>query len=253
MKRVLVFMICACLADIAVAGEKSRFVSQLDEGKAQTIAVYGTSLTAGGQWSKQFAAVLAAKYGEKALFRNAASAGKDSNWGLENIEERVFPHQPDLLFVEFAMNDAIKPRGTSVDQARKNLETMLDMTRKKFPKCEIMLMSMNPDVKHLLLKRPSSGRPNLPEYYAMYAEVAKKRDLHFIDLFKAWNAFLRDDLDTMQKHIPDGVHPNGPGTKMVITPTVLKAIGVAFEPKDIPQYPDRVKKRPPTKKPKKKG
>ena len=107
-------------------------------------------------------------------------------------------------------------------------------------------MSMNPDVKHLLFERPS-GRPNLSRYYAMYADVAKKRDLQFIDLFKAWNAFLKDDLDTMKKHIPDGVHPNGLGTKMVITPTVLNSVGVAFEPKDIPHYPDRVKKRPPTK------
>lgn len=73
------------------------------------------------------------------------------------------------------MNDAIRTRGTSVDQARKNLETMLDMTLKKFPQCEIILMSMNPDVKHLLLKRSASGRPNLPRYYAMYADVAKKR------------------------------------------------------------------------------
>ena len=48
--------------------------------------------------------------------------------GLQNIEERVFPHEPDALFIEFAMNDAIKPRGTSVDKARKNLEAMLDMT-----------------------------------------------------------------------------------------------------------------------------
>ena len=166
--------------------------------------------------------------------------------GLQNIEERVFPHEPDALFIEFAMNDAIKPRGTSVDKARKNLEAMLDMTLEKFPECEIILMSMNPDVKHLLFERPS-GRPNLSRYYAMYADVAKKRDLQFIDLFKAWNAFLKDDLDTMKKHIPDGVHPNGLGTKMVITPTVLNSVGVAFEPKDIPHYPDRVKKRPPTK------
>ena len=154
MKRTLVLMICVCFADIAVAGEKSRFVSQLDEGKAQTIAVYGTSLTAGGQWARQFAAVLATRYGEKSLLRNAASAGKDSNWDLQNIEERVFPHEPDVLFIEFAMNDAIKPRGTSVDKARKNLATMLDMTLEKYPECEIILMSMNPDVTHRLLEHP---------------------------------------------------------------------------------------------------
>ena len=90
MKRTVVLMICVCFADIAVAGEKSRFVSQLHKGKAQTIAVYGTSLTAGGQWSRQFAAVLATRYGEKALLRNAASAGKDSNWGYRTLRSGCF-------------------------------------------------------------------------------------------------------------------------------------------------------------------
>lgn len=235
---IILLSVCLISSVMAESSFKSPCVEKLDRGESQTFVVYGTSLTAGGQWRRQFAAVMKAKYGDKAVVKSGAASGQDSNWGLESIEKRVFPHAPDVLFIEFAMNDAIASRGTSIDKAGKNLETMIEMTLNKFPKCEIILMSMNPDVKHRIFNRRQSGRPKLPEYYAMYAEVARERNLQHIDLFKVWNAFLGDDVEKMKKHIPDGVHPNGLGAQMVITPTILKSIGVEFETEDIPRYED---------------
>ena len=222
----------------------SKFVERLDGGDAQTIVVYGTSLTAGGQWTKQVAAVLKARFGDKAVLKNAASSGKDSNWGVENIEARVFPHKPDVLFIEFGMNDAIHERSTSLETAKHNLETMIARTLTEFPDCEIILMSMNPDLKHLILNRPKQSRTHLAQYYAMYSEMAAERGLQHIDLHAAWTAFLGEDVEKAAKHIPDGVHPNGLGCKTVVTPAILTAIGVEHRPDDIPIWPDPPKKKP---------
>lgn len=218
---------------------KSPFVEKLEGGTVQTIVLYGTSLTHTGQWSMQFSKVMKARYVTKAIIKNAAKSGSDSNWGLANIKKRVFPHKPDVLFIEFSMNDAIEKRGTSIEKAQENLEMMLDLTLKEFPKCEIILMSMNPSLR----SKERTIRPHLPAYYDSYEAVAKKRGLQFIDNEKAWTDFLSDGKKDGALYIPDSIHPNGLGTKMVITPNILKAIGVAFSPEEIPQFPDPVKKK----------
>jgi len=248
MKRfmVTIALVCVCTlhqGTLGAAEVVSPFVQKLNAGEPQTVVVYGTSLTAGGQWTRQLAAVLKTKYGGNAVVKNVASSGKDSNWGLENFDSRVTPHKPDAVFIEFGMNDAIQQRDTSVAQARTNLETMIERTQRTFPNCEIILMSMNPDLKHRIMNWTKRGRPHLAKYYAMYAEVAKQEGLQHIDLYHAWNAFLAGDLDKTKKHIPDGVHPNGLGCRRVITPTILKEVGVEFAPDEIPLFEEPPRKK----------
>ncbi len=88
------------------AGRPS-FIRNLEAGRAQTIVTYGTSLTAGGAWPALLQGVLDRKYPGLATVINSGEGGQWSAWGVQNLEERVLQKNPDAVFIEFGINDAV--------------------------------------------------------------------------------------------------------------------------------------------------
>ena len=66
-----------------------------------------------------------------------------SQWGVENLRERVLERRPDVLFIEFAMNDAYLDYSTSTETCRTNLEYMIDRVVQSCPMCSFVLQTMN--------------------------------------------------------------------------------------------------------------
>jgi len=64
----------------------------------------------------------------------------------------------------------------------------------------------------------------------MYREVAKDRKLPLIDHYVNWKKILDADEVQFIKYVPDGLHPGVEGCKKVITPEMLKALGVKAVP-----------------------
>ena len=212
---------CLLSATLCQATEKSRLVINLESGKQQTIVTYGTSLTAGGAWVKQLQQALDSSYPGKAKVINSGKGAMWSKWGVDNLDKRVIEKNPDTVFIEFAINDAFLRYKTSVKQAQSNLENMIDRILKAHPKCEIILMVMNPPVGvHL------ERRPKIKDYYQIYREVAKERKFLLIDHYPQWEKILNKDAELFNKYVPDGIHPGPEGCKAVITPHMTKALGV---------------------------
>jgi len=150
-----------------------------------------------------------------------------SKWGVDNLDKRVIEKNPDTVLIEFAINDAYLPYKTSVEQARSNLENMIDRILKSHPDCEIVLMVMNPPIGvHL------ERRPKIKDYYRMYRDVARDRKLLLIDHYPKWEKILDQDAELFNKYVPDGIHPGPEGCKMVISPEIAKSLGIATEQKD---------------------
>jgi lysophospholipase L1-like esterase len=215
-----------CFALSGVAGESSRLIRNLEAGMPQTLVYYGTSLS-GGHWSKQTAAVLKTHYGNRINVHNCAKGGQDSAWGLQNIETRVLPLNPDAVTIEFSMNDAIRKRNISVDMARGNLLAMVEILKRSNPDVEIILLTMNP-IGGEAAARPENHafyRGNLPEYYQMVRDVAASHGLRLIDLNKVWLAWMEKNPEEFPNLVPDGVHPQETGCREVILPAVLKGLG----------------------------
>jgi len=142
-----------------------------------------------------------------------------SGWGVENLDERVIKKNPDAVFIEFGINDAYLPYNTSVEQARQNLENMIDRILKHNSACQIILMVMNPPVReHLEI------RPKIEDYYQMYRDVAKERNLLLVAHYPTWKAILDKDPETFAAYMPDGIHPNGLGSEKVTTPNILHSL-----------------------------
>ena len=202
--------------------EKAAFVARLAAGRPQTVVTYGTSLTAGGAWVAQFGAALEKNFPKLATVVNSAKGAMWSKWGVENLDGRVIAKKPDALFIEFSINDAFLEYKTPVEDARKNLETMIDRTLAAQPACEIILLVMNPPTgAHL------DRRPKIAGYEQVYRDVAKARGLRLIDFSADWQAVLQQGEAQWHALVPDGIHPNADGARQVILPHLLKSLGLA--------------------------
>ena len=208
---------------VALQTEPSSLVAALSAGQPRKVVVYGTSLTAGGAWVSQMNQWLSAKHPGLLTVINSGLSGKNSAEGLSQLQTKVLTHQPDTVFIEFAMNDAfLYTDGTpqlTVAQAQSNLNAMIDAIRAQNPQTEIILQTMN-----TVWDSPSGSnqsatlRPNLAAYYEMYRSVAATRGLMLIDHQPAWAALQQGDLATFKSYVPDGVHPGATGLSKVVLP-----------------------------------
>lgn len=224
-KLVSLLTLLACMASLTTfAEEKSQLVRQLESGEQQTLVTYGTSLTANGAWVDHLEAILENNYPEQCTLINSGGAGKNSQWGLEQLEGRVLKHKPNTAFLEFSINDAVARFDISVETAQANLEAMIDRILETNPKCEIILMTMTPGDKYAEGHR--SYRKDIELHYEMYRSVAKARGLQLIDHYPNWTALQSSDPKRFKEYVPDTIHPNASGCSEVVTPAVLDALGV---------------------------
>lgn len=208
---------------VALDREPSALVAGLAAGQPRKVVVYGTSLTAGGAWVGQMSSWLSAKYPGLLTVINSGLSGKNSAEGLAQLQAKVLAHQPDTVFIEFAMNDAfLYSDGTpqlNVAQAQANLIAMVDAIQAQNPQVEIILQTMNTVWNSPAGSNTSATlRPNLAAYYEMYRSVAKARGLMVIDHEPAWSALQQGDLATFQAYVPDGVHPVAAGLGKIVLP-----------------------------------
>ena len=217
----LVCVVAIASISSGFAGDQNALVRNLQAGKVQTLVTYGTSLTAGGAWVRQLQDALDRQYPGLAKVANSGAGAMWSKWGVDHLEERVLAKKPDAVLIEFAINDAFLEYKTSTEEARKNLENMIDRILHARPQCQVILMTMNPPIGvHL------EARPKVDEYYELYRRVAQERKLLLIDHNPNWKKLLQEDAAAFNKYVPDGIHPNGLGCETVILPQLLKSLGI---------------------------
>ena len=200
----------------------TQLVRNLDAGKQQTLVTFGTSLTAVGAWVDQIATVLNQQYPGQCTVINGAQGGANSDWGVKSLDEKVLKHKPDTVLIEFAVNDAVSKRNTSVEHARNNLNQIIDRILAQNPQCEIILQVMNVPVAHT-----RTGRTKLDAFNQMYRDVAKERDYQLIDHWPNWKKLLNEDPLRFHTYNPDTIHPVRDGALNVITPHLIKELGLA--------------------------
>lgn len=115
------------------------------------VVVYGDSITNGGNASggginlppylPRFANIIVDEwkkvYGYEGIqLTNTSVGGKNSFWGVEEAEERVAAHKPDLLIIGFGMNG----RATT-GEFKENIKQIMDVARLSNPECEFVLIA----------------------------------------------------------------------------------------------------------------
>ncbi|MBE7464596.1 MAG: SGNH/GDSL hydrolase family protein [Planctomycetes bacterium] len=218
--------VCAALWVLACAGisaaEGPSFIKNLEAGRPQTIVTYGTSLTASSAWPKLFEALLNKKFPGLAKFVNGAASGMWSDWGVKNLDAKVLAANPDAVFIEFGINDAVTRFNATTEIARGNLENMIDRIQKQRPACQIVLLTMNCASGEAEARRGNKTA----EFYQVYRDVAKARNLLLIDLYPVWKDLLDKQPDEFKKLVPDLLHPSKEGSEKVTLPALAAAFNL---------------------------
>ncbi len=212
---------------------KPHFIQMLEHGSSQTLCIYGTSLSF--HLGPHLRDALKAQFGELIMVVNSAMSGCASRSGLQELKNRVLDHAPDVLLMEFAVNDShtyfhspdALDAGIALEESRGNLGELLDIIQVALPSCEVILQTMNPAWDSPEGRLPASNRPELETFYEQYREVARARGLQLIDNYPVWQAIQTQDPKRFERLIPDGVHPTPEAVKTVLVPHLLTQWGLA--------------------------
>lgn len=112
MKKIIryIFLIAILLMTTTFVLTQDKVIKSLEKGENQKIVIYGTGLFAAKEgWTAMLEDSLNARYPGKAEVVNSAQSAMWSTWGVENLCERVLEQKPNMVIIEFAMNDAYLP------------------------------------------------------------------------------------------------------------------------------------------------
>lgn len=179
-----------------------------------TILFYGDSLTAGYGLSTEeaFPALIEKELNKSkpAKVINAGLSGETSAGGLGRIDW-VLRQPMDVFVLELGANDGL--RGLPLEQTRKNLQSIIDKVKVKYPKAKIVLVGM--------MVPPNMGKAYSDEFKNIYPDLAKKNNATLIP-------FLLEGVAGNEKlNQADGIHPNIEGHKIVaknLTPIFTKLL-----------------------------
>ncbi|GIL21734.1 MAG: arylesterase [Bacteroidota bacterium] len=169
----------------------------------KTILFFGDSLTAGYGLSPEeaFPALLEKelnKTEKKVRVVNAGLSGETSAGGLSRIDW-ILRQPVDVFVLELGANDGL--RGLPLDQTQKNLQSIIDKVKAKYPACKIVLAGM--------MVPPNMGKQYTDSFRNMYPDLAKKNNATLIH-------FLLDGVAGNEKlNQADGIHPTAEGHKII--------------------------------------
>jgi len=169
----------------------------------KTILVLGDSLSDGFQLprSDAYPALIANKLRAASLnfqVTNASASGGTTDGGLQRLPPHL-KRKIDIFILELGINDAF--RGVPVDQIRANLQAIIDQVKARNPSVRVVIAGMQ-----------------LPNYAAddyvsafgkMFGELATKNGAALVP-------YLLDGVagDPLL-NLPDGIHPNAAGQRIL--------------------------------------
>ena len=166
---------------------------------AKVLLFLGDSLTAGYgiDPSQAFPALIQSKIDTKRWnikVINAGQSGDTSAGGLARLDW-LLKNRVDVLVIELGANDGL--RGLPVEVTRKNLQTIINRTRQRYPPVKVVIAGMKVP--------PNMGRDYGTRFEAIFPALAKKNQGVLIPFILEGVAGVRE------LNLPDGIHPTAEG------------------------------------------
>lgn len=181
----------------------------VDARSAHKVLVLGDSLSAAyGLPSEQgWVDALARHFADDDIhFVNASISGATTAAGLERLPALLLQHEPEWLVLQLGANDGLQ--GKPLDYIDRNLTTLIEQASAAGSRVILLGVRLPPNL----------GRRYTEPFFAMYAGLAQKYQLHYVP-------FILDgvagDAKLMQA---DGLHPNAAG-QQVVTAQLLGQFG----------------------------
>lgn len=148
----------------------------------------------------------------KSTYRNAviniittSIGGENSEQGAKRFKKDVLVHQPDVLFIDYALND----RAIGLKRSKTAMEQMIHIALKK--KIKIILMTPSTDL-NVDITQPDNI---LDQYTQMLYGLAKKYHIGIADSYAAFRqaALSGEHLST---YMAQSNHPNKKGHELIV-------------------------------------
>jgi acyl-CoA thioesterase-1 len=169
----------------------------------KTILVLGDSLSDGFQLkrSEAYPALIANKLRDAGLnlqVTNASATGGTTEGGLERLPAHL-KRKIDIFVLELGINDAF--RGVPVEQIQNNLQQIIDRVKARNPEVRVVIAGM---------QLPNYGADDYVSAFGkMFGELATKNGAALVP-------YLLDGVaGDPSLNLPDGIHPNASGQKIL--------------------------------------
>ena len=169
----------------------------------KTILVFGDSLSDGFMLkrSEAYPALLSKKLHAAGLdfqVTNASAAGGTTQGGLERLPPHL-KHRIDIFILELGINDAF--RGLSVDQIQHNLQQIIHRVKARNPNVRVVIAGM---------QLPNyAGDDYVSAFGKMFGDLAAKNAAALVPYL------LEGVAGDPSLNLPDGIHPNAAGQKIL--------------------------------------
>src|SRR6266571_5265721 len=171
--------------------------------ETKSILVFGDSLSDGFmlQRSEAYPALLAKKLHAAGLnfqVTNASAAGGTTEGGLERLPAHL-KRRIDIFILELGINDAF--RGLPVDQIQNNLQQIIDDVKARNPNVRVVIAGM---------QLPNHTADDYVSAFGkMFTDLASKNNASLVPYL------LQGVAGDPSLNLPDGIHPNAAGQKIL--------------------------------------
>lgn len=182
---------------------------KLNNNKKLNVLYYGGSVTAGvggtagNSWASRTEKWLKSTYPRAQInCTNKAVSGSCVYFGNFRADLDVIPYAPDLMFIEFAVNDSYEDLYYA--QSAYYLEMLIKRVNTKFPQTDIIIL--------LITDKGKVGEKF--ENNAAHKAVAEHYGIPCIDLGAELAKLVNSGAGKWEDYLSDYVHPNDKGYEM---------------------------------------
>ena len=137
---------------------------------------------------------------------NTSIGGENSLSGEKRFESTVLIHQPDVLLIDYALND----RGIGLDQAANAWSKMIEKAIEK--KVKVILLTPSPDQRVDMLKQNNE----LEKHALQIRALAKKYDVGLVDSYEEFRKKVIAG-EPVSNYMSQVNHPNEKGNLLIAT------------------------------------
>ena len=131
--------------------------------------------------------------------------GENSEQGAKRFKKQVLNHQPDILFIDYALNDT----GIGLEASKNAMEFMIKTALKK--KIKVILLTPTPDQRVELLSKETI----LQQLSNQVVKLSKKYQIGLIDNYSTFQNLVISG-EKVTDYMSQVNHPNEKGHQLIV-------------------------------------
>lgn len=135
---------------------------------------------------------------------NTSIGGENSKSGASRFETEVLTHRPDVVCIDYALND----QGLGLEEAQKAWKAMIEKAAAK--KIKVILLTPSPDQRVEILDEKST----LEKHRMQIIELAKEHNVGLVDSYALFKNKVREG-EKISDYMSQVNHPNEKGHELI--------------------------------------